>query len=156
MNVALVSHCDFTGNSALHVHSIACELQRRGISPVIVVPGNLKSVRDLGTPPFPVQTYRDVRKRRLRFPNGLGADFVHSFTPRDAVAAITVDLVNQYRCPYVVHLEDNEEAILGRRPDPNRANSLVAGAAGLTVVVDRLIELTPTDVPVGRGVAGLR
>lgn len=170
-NVVFVSHCDFTGNSALHVLAIALGLHRRGLSPVIAVPDNADSVEDVGRPPFPVITYRDAR-RALRFPDGRGPDLVHAFTPRELVRRLTADLVRAHRCPYVVHLEDNEEAILSaelggmdveglrqlpaplldraiglRQFHPLRGARFLEHAAGVTVVVARLLELAPPDVP---------
>ena len=146
-NVVFVSHCDFTGNSALHVYSIASTLHRRGFSPAVVVPGNARSVRDLGRPPFPVLSYRDVRRGKLQFADGQVADLVHAFTPREPVRELTVELVSIYGCPYVVHLEDNEEAIVEGRAHPVRARAFVAGASGMTVVIDRLLELKPDQMP---------
>ena len=81
----LVSHCDFTGNSALHVLGIAAELDRRGLSPAIAVPENARSVEDVGRPSFPVVTYNQARKGRFRYPDERGVDLVHAFTPREPV-----------------------------------------------------------------------
>ena len=66
-NILVVSHCDFTGNSAFHVYAIATELDRMGWSPAIAVPRNPGGVRELGRPTFPVLSYRDVERGRLRF-----------------------------------------------------------------------------------------
>src|SRR5579859_4872694 len=111
-NVMLVSHCDFTCNSALHVLGIAAELHRRGLSPAIAVPANAGSVDDIGRPSFPVLTYSQARLGRFRYPDERGVDLVHAFTPREPVRKLTVDLVAEHGCPYVVHLEDNEEALV--------------------------------------------
>src|SRR6185503_13046634 len=88
-NVLLISPCDFTGNTALHVFATASRLAGEGWSAAIAVPENPGSVRDLGRPAFPVLTYRDVRRGRLRFPDGLAPDLVHAFTPREAVRHLT-------------------------------------------------------------------
>jgi glycosyltransferase involved in cell wall biosynthesis len=146
-NVLLVSHCDFTGNSALHAYSIATELHRRGLSPAIAVPENPGSVSDLGEPPFPVLTFRDVGKGRLDFPNGGPPDVVHAFTPRERVRKLTVELVREHACPYVVHLEDNEGAIAAGVTHPDRRSAFIATAAGATVVIERLLEFKPARVP---------
>ena len=142
-NVLLVSHCDFTGNSALHVYAIACELERRGLSPAIAIPGDARGVADLGSPSFPVLSYRDVRKGRLRFADGRDIDLVHAFTPRAHVRKLVGDL----GLPFVVHLEDNEDAIVGGRADPLGARDFLERASGMTVVIDRLLELKPASVP---------
>lgn len=145
-NVLLVSHCDFTGNSALHVYRIASELRRHGFSPAIAIPNNPGSVRDLGHPPFAVLTYRDVRSGQLGFLDGRQLDLVHAFTPREHVRRLTVEVARHYASPYVVHLEDNEEAIVAARR-PGLFPEFVAKAAGVTVVIDRLLEFKPDEVP---------
>jgi glycosyltransferase involved in cell wall biosynthesis len=146
-NVLLVSHCDFTGNSAFHAYSIASELHRRGLSAAIAVPENPGSVSDLGEPPFPVLTFRDVRKGRLDFPDGGPPDLVHAFTPRERVRKLTVELVREHACRYIVHLEDNEGVIAGTASQPERRSAFIATAAGVTVVIERLLEFKPEPVP---------
>jgi glycosyltransferase involved in cell wall biosynthesis len=171
-NLLFISHADFTGNSALHVLAIASELHRRGLSPVIAVPRAAYTVEDVGRPPFPILTYRQVRRGKLRFPDGRGPDLVHAFTPRELVRKLTADVVAAYGCPYVVHLEDNEAALLSStlggidvavlrsfpgplldgivadsQSHPLWAPQFVDRAAGATVVIDRLLELVPAHLP---------
>lgn len=171
MNVVFVSHCDFTGNSALHVLAVASGLYERGFSPVIAVPANAESVDDVGRPSFPVLTYAEACTSALSFPDGRGADLVHCFTPREIVRRPAVELVRVHGCPYVVHLEDNEETVtaielrhlpfallrmvprplldrvIGSRFHPVEGPRFLGGAAGVTVIVERLRELVPTGVP---------
>ena len=87
---------------------------------------------------------------RVRFPDARGPDLVHAFTPREPVRRLTLDLVRRYGCPYVVHLEDNEVAVRSAITAAFDAQAIAAfldGAAGMTVVVDRLVELKPGHVP---------
>lgn len=171
-NVLFVSHCDFTGNSAYHVHAIASELQRRGLSPAIAIPGGAYTVEEVGETPFPVLTYRQVRRGKLRFADGRGPDLVHAFTPRERVRRLTVDLIREHRCPYVVHLEDHDEELLSAalggvdiawlrslpsplldgvveewQSHPQLAPQFLDRAAGATVVIERLLEFVPSHVP---------
>lgn len=149
-NVLFVSHCDFAGNSAYHVYSIATELERRGWSPVIAVPGSPRGARELGRAAFQVLSFRDVHRGRLRFPDEQGPDVVHAFTPREPVRLLALDVVRRYGCPYVVHLEDNEMAVrsaIATAWDPHAMRAFVDEAAGVTVVVDRLLELKPAHIP---------
>ncbi|MDX6477298.1 MAG: hypothetical protein QOH95_2809, partial [Gaiellaceae bacterium] len=146
-NIALISHCDFGGNSAMHVYAIATELRRRGFRPAVIVPSNARSVRDLGRPAFPVLTYRQARNKGLGFESGQGPDLVHAFTPREHVRRFTVALAQSHDCPYVVHLEDNEAAIVGAQIDQARTTAFLSRAVGITAVVDRLLELKPASVP---------
>lgn len=149
-NVVLVSHCDFTGNSAYHVHAIACELYRRGWSPVMLVPGRPRGHRELGRSAFPVLSFNAARRRKLTFPDGGDPDLVHAFTPREPVRRTTLDVVHQFGCPYVVHLEDNELAVrraVARGYDPVRGSRFLAEASGVTAVVEKLLEFKPAHVP---------
>ena len=149
-NVLFVSHCDFTGASAYHVLAIATELERLGWSPAIAVPRSPQGVRDVGRPGFQVLSYRGARRGRLTFPDRKGPDLVHAFTPRETVRTLTLSLVQRHGCPYIVHLEDNEmavqEAVVGGY-DAARIRSFLEGAAGVSVVIDRLSELGPDHVP---------
>jgi glycosyltransferase involved in cell wall biosynthesis len=146
-NVLLVSHCDFTGNSALHAYSIAQELHQQAFSPAVAVPQDARSIEDIGDPPFPVVTYRDTRRGRLRFPNGAGIDLIHAMTPREHVRRFTLELAQAHGCGYVVHLEDNETTLVPRRCHPLRAPEFLAGASAITVVTEQLLELKPDHVP---------
>ena len=171
MNVVFISHCDFTGNSALHVLAVASGLHERGFSPVVAVPANAESVEDVGRPAFPVLTYAEACTSALSFPDGRGPDLVHCFTPREIVRRPAVELVRVHGCPYIVHLEDNEETVtsvelrhlpfallrmvprplldrvIGSRFHPVEGPRFLRGAAGVTVIVERLLELVPTGVP---------
>ena len=152
----------------------------RGHATVIAVPQNAESVADVGQPPFPVLTYEELQTAKLRFPDGRRVDLVHCFTPREIVRRPAVELLRTHGCPYVVHLEDNEEVVtsvelrgvpisvlrrlpaplldrvIGSRYHPVRGRHFLAGAAGVTVIVERLRELVPPELPtavVGAGFA---
>lgn len=145
-NVLLISHCDFTGNSAYHVHSLARELAGVGWSTAVAVPGSARGARELGRASFPIVSYRAVRRGGLRFPDGSPPDLVHAFTPRAGVRALTHDV----GAPYVVHLEDNEAVVDEALREPaaaGAADAFVAGAVGVTVVIERLTELAPDGLP---------
>ena len=169
-NVVLVSHSDFTGNSALHVYNIAKELQRLGFSPAIAVPQAPEGMAELGEVSFPAIAFDQAA--RVVFPDGRGPDIVHAFSPRELVRALTSELVRSFRIPYVVHLEDNDASILAAdlgladanrlrnlplpildelvRPGhahPLRSRQFLELAAGMTVITKRLLELVPSGMP---------
>ncbi len=165
MNVLLVSHCDFDGNSAFHVYSVAEALASRGYAPTVSVPSDTTGVSDIGQPPFPVLTYAEVVREATPY------DLVHAWTPREPVRRIAEMVAMRSRCPYVVHLEDNERVVtsdmtrlshsdLSHLPEPfierlvpswashpMRAQRFLGGAAGITVIVDALLELCPSGIP---------
>ena len=107
-------------------------------------------MRDVGRPAFPVLSFRDIARGRLKFPDGHGPDLVHAFTPRESVRNLTLSQVERYGCPYVIHLEDNEMAVqevVISDYVPSEVTAFLEGAAGISVVIERLLELAPDGVP---------
>jgi glycosyltransferase involved in cell wall biosynthesis len=97
-----------------------------------------------------VLSYRGVRRGGLTFPDGAGPDLVHAFTPRQHVRNLTLDVVRRCGCGYVVHLEDNELEVqdaVASGYDPAATASFFERAAGMSVIVDRLLELKPESMP---------
>src|SRR5262245_34876524 len=109
MNVVFVNYHDFTSNSAVHIFNIANELVGSGHGCAVAVPGDPATIGVLGTPDFQVLGFRDARKGALRFADGGPPSLVHAWTPRELVRELTEELVSRHGCPYVVHLEDNED-----------------------------------------------
>jgi glycosyltransferase involved in cell wall biosynthesis len=171
MNVLFVNYYDFTSNSAVHIFNFANELERLGISCAVAVPGNKKSVKSLGKPLFRVLDFENARARGVPFDGDQAPTLIHAWTPRENVRALTEELVGRYGWPYVVHLEDNEdvitaqhlgipvdtlrslptEALTGRVPPtlshPHLWRGLVKGSAGVSVIIDRLLEFKPQRLP---------
>ena len=111
MNVVFISHCDFKGNSAMHIFSIANELSDRGVDSAVVVPDDPTTVQVHGKPRFSVLPYDDVLSEPLVFADGRGPDLLHAWTPRELVRRICEELARRYGIPYIVHLEDNEQVL---------------------------------------------
>jgi glycosyltransferase involved in cell wall biosynthesis len=171
MNIILVSHCNFLGQSSYHVHSIAKELTALGCYCIICVPDGSGSADQQITPAVPIMNFEDALKQGIGFPDGCGPTLIHCWTPREHVRQFTDELVQRYQCPYVVHLEDNEWEILRRTmkglgyeevekldPDsqdaviphycihPARSRPFMENSAGCTVLMDRLLEYVPEDI----------
>jgi glycosyltransferase involved in cell wall biosynthesis len=171
-NLIFVSHCNFDGNSAMHLFSIANELTTLGHSCVVCVPGRPETVLDHGEPRFQVLDYAEAVLHGVSFTNGRAPDLVHAWTPRELVRKTTMSLARRYNIPCFVHLEDNEIVVLLdelpgwsledlerlptcsldlmvplHRIHPHHWRRLLAGAAGVTVLIDRLLEFKPSDVP---------
>ena len=171
MNVVFVNYQDFTSNSAVHIFNLANELVGLGAGCAVGVPGDPATIELLGTPQFQALGFNDARKGALRFPDGGPPSLVHAWTPREGVRELTEELGSRYGCPYVVHLEDNEDVLtadsLGLTLEqlralptteldasvpaslahPRRMRSFLAGAAGMTAIVDRLLEFQPDGLP---------
>jgi glycosyltransferase involved in cell wall biosynthesis len=163
MNVVFVNHNSFASNSAGHIFHLANELVALGVDCTVAVPGDVHTVAELGTAKFRAGTYDEVLGSP---PGGRGPTLIHAWTPREIVRRYTETLSTRIGCGYVVHLEDNEESILARtlglsdaalhRADlevpeslshPLRYRLFLAGAAGVTALIDRLLEFKPDLLP---------
>src|SRR5262249_9756330 len=171
-NLIFISHCDFRGNSSVQLFSIANVLADLGHTCAVCVPDQAETVFDLGRPRFQALSYEDALLHGVSFGNDRPPDLVHAWTPREKVRKMALALVQRYQVPYLVHLEDNEIALLldelpgwslenlkrlpsraldlivpDHRIHPHRWREMLAGAAGVTVLIDRLLEFKPADVP---------
>jgi glycosyltransferase involved in cell wall biosynthesis len=171
MNLLFANYHDFRGSSAVHIANLADELERLGTSCSIAVPRNARTARNFPNRRFRAVTYRRARHGRFGFPEGAAPDLLHAWTPRENVRMFVSKLAERRRLPYFVHLEDNEDVIaadqlgferadlasateaeLERRliptvSHPRRYPEFLAGAAGVTTIVDRLAEFVPEGVP---------
>jgi glycosyltransferase involved in cell wall biosynthesis len=171
MNVLFLNYYDFTSNSAVHIFNLANELTGLGLGCAVAVPGDPATIARIGEPRFQVLDFRSAKRGALRFPDGGQPTLVHTWTPREVVRELAQELVHRHSAPYVVHLEDNEDVIsadsLGitleqlrampaheldaaipwHRSHPVRMRRFLAGAAGITVIVDPLLEFRTDGVP---------
>lgn len=169
-NVLFILYHDFTANSAVHVYHWANELSDRGISCMVAVPDNPETIDVLGKARFDVRQYGDVL-HECTFSDGRGPDIVHAWTPREIVRQFCQQLRSRHSFRQYIHLEDNEQQILAsalNRPwkalasmsietldtlvpahlfHPIRGSAFIADADGVTVLMDRLREHVPRNVP---------
>jgi glycosyltransferase involved in cell wall biosynthesis len=171
LNVVFVNYHDFTSNSAIHIFHLANSLTSLGVDCTVCVPGSTSTVSAIGQPAFTMVDFESAGRGRIAFRDEAAPTLIHAWTPREIVRGLTEDLSRRYGWPYVVHLEDHEDAItaqtLGvslddlpflaprelerRLPEtlshPQRARTFLSNAVGVTVIVDRLLELTPSHLP---------
>jgi glycosyltransferase involved in cell wall biosynthesis len=172
MNVLYLSHCDVNGHSAIHVMRTASALRNSGVDAAIAFPKDPHSTTSLPDSHSRLLYYQDAERDGILFADGRGPDLIHAWTPREHVRKLTEALAERYSCRYLVHLEDNEEAIaadeLGRvdfdeysrlpvrlldevveptRLHPRRAHDFLSRAAGITALIDRLLEFKPNGLP---------
>jgi glycosyltransferase involved in cell wall biosynthesis len=171
-NILLVSHCGFPGNSAVHVHHFANELVKLGLDCVVAVPSDKGAVASVGANLYKTAQFDDpVEDLPGLYDNQTGPDIVHAWTPREHVRKYCATLEACFRFKLVIHLEDNEEAILERYlsrpfaelaqefndrdiPDhphlshPKKYPEFLASADGVTIIMDRLQEFVPAQIPV--------
>jgi glycosyltransferase involved in cell wall biosynthesis len=166
MNLILVSHCNFLGNSAMHVFALAKELTELGHDCWVLVPDSPETVALHGEPNFQVDTYEAALDDSPVFKNGKKPDFIHGWTPRDHVRDAVLALSAKLDAPYVIHMEDHEEQIVADenpglsfeeisalpdevidgvlaslyRSHPTRARDFIQGAVGYTCLIEPLAE----------------
>lgn len=176
MNIVFICHGGLVSQSTYHVLSIAEQLNDLGHECVACIPES-PSVGDesMRKTSIPILTFKEARDGGIAFRNRGGPTLVHCWTPREQVKNFTVYLSNRYKCPYFVHLEDNEREILNRelrdityeelarlpasnqdkhilnseiRIHPHKHWEFLRNSAGCTVLIDRLAEHVPTGIPV--------
>jgi len=167
MNVLFVNYHDFSSNSAIHIFHFANQLIEIGVDCGVCVPNNKQTVHLIGEAKFKVYNYKDFNNKKAQFQDGRGPDIIHAWTPREVVREFTLKLKDYYDCKIIVHLEDNEEAIikatynidsaliktlpekvLSRILDkqyshPIKYKQFLEQADGITAIIDRLLEFKP-------------
>ncbi|WP_181013892.1 glycoside hydrolase family 99-like domain-containing protein [Agrobacterium rosae] len=138
----------------------------------MLIPDGLETVERHRPPKFPIMLYDQSLKCNLPFKSGELPDLIHAWTPREHVRKITTLLVEKYKSPYILHMEDNEEKIVNDelvnmsfseisklpriyqdlitseyRSHPSLYRKFAEGATGYTCLIDRLLEFKPDDVP---------
>jgi glycosyltransferase involved in cell wall biosynthesis len=167
-NILFVLYHDFSANSAVHVHNFANHLAGSGHSVAVAIPGGDDTGRALGEQHYTVLTYHEADGNWTRvFSHGLPPDVLHAWTPRENVR-LFCEKIRALCSPLLfIHLEDNEELILeanlgasfeeiarskriklpGNLAHPRSYRRFIAGANGVTMIMDRLEQFVPPAVP---------
>jgi glycosyltransferase involved in cell wall biosynthesis len=168
MNLLLLAHNALSSNSGNHVCHLANGLAELGVEVAVAVPDTEDAAVPAGFT-FRVVTYSQARG--LRFADGAGVELIHAWTPRQHVARATRQLAQEHACPYIIHLEDNEHALTaaflqisindlleqsatnpqfqvpGYLAHPADMRALIEQAAGVTALIDRLLEFRASGQP---------
>lgn len=167
MNALFVLPESFLSNSAIQVHHLAEQLASMGADCAVAVP----------SPPFEVPSLPPLHYRSLGFDqasdletifhDGNGPDIVHAWTPRETVRRFCQDLVRRWAFHLIIHLEDNEDALLKRMmkwpfqrqirsflpgfprnlSHPTRFRKFLKSAQGCTAILDTLGDFIPGKTP---------
>lgn len=166
MHIVFINYHKFVGNSGLHIFPIANLLVQNGIKVTVMVPSDVGSIYayvnhfQFDVCSFEEDPILDGEKVIL-----------HAWTPRENVRKKTEQLAKRYKCPYFVHMEDNEEQILSdycgmhfsvlqKLPQeeldlivpsflshPHYYRRFLQGAAGVSCIIDSLREFVFKNVP---------
>ncbi len=169
--IVFVANGTIISNSGGHVKNFAEQLSHQG-NMVYVVAKNAKveciqGVNYIGRDVV-LDRHNDNHEIWRRFD---GRTIIHTWTPRTDCIELTHLLAERLLAPYVVHMEDNEDLLtaehLGLNPSqflqqpalafndtptslshPLNFRTFIASSIGVTVIVDKLAEFVPDNVPV--------
>jgi glycosyltransferase involved in cell wall biosynthesis len=170
-NVLFINYWSFDSNSSTHIFNLANRLVGYGVNCAVAVPRDKITIQTLGEAKFTPCEFDELNAGASPFLDGRKPDLLHAWTPRELVRRQTETLARRHGCPYVVHLEDNEEfifqAVRGIAParartmsieeldqrtgenlsHPVRYRRFLEGAAGVTAIIDTLFAFAPENLP---------
>jgi glycosyltransferase involved in cell wall biosynthesis len=151
-------------NSVIQAFHVGEELTTEGVEVTLCGKGPSGRIAEVGEPSFDCITYEQLDRTLRDWSREPRETIVCAWTPREIVRRATERAAAALGCPYVVHLEDNEEHLLSsalrmpyeelRRLPVDRLDQLVGEdfihpahyprlierAAGLTVITEELNE----------------
>jgi glycosyltransferase involved in cell wall biosynthesis len=158
-------------NSVIQAFHLGEELTSEGIEVTLCGKGPGGLIADVGEPSFDCITYDQLDRKLRAWSRDPSETIVVAWTPREIVRRATERAVAILSCPYVVHLEDNEEHLLSsalrvpyeelRRLPAERLDELcgedfihplhyprlLERAAGVTVITEELNEFNHAGRP---------
>ncbi|MDR1490439.1 MAG: glycosyltransferase family 4 protein [Desulfovibrio sp.] len=173
MHIIFLNYGGFNSPSAMHVFHLANALADQGVRCSVYSYNDAGQAESFGKPKFRALSRSSTPPRRLAAELAAkGEDCVlHSWTPRDTARDLTMSLLKAHSFPYVVHMEDNEEAIYAAMirhlpaeivadpassepggvlygfSHPVRYREFIAGAKGYTCIIESLLDFKPEHVP---------
>ncbi len=172
MKIVFLSYGGFSSiNSASQIFALANELVRRGHDCVVAVPEAPDDVELVGVPRFRAVSHSRLEQECTATSNPWRPDIFHCWTPREIVRRVAILISEALGCPYVVHLEDNEDLLTAQclgievdrlltmsserldeevpleRAHPLRYRQFLAGAAGASVIIESLLGWIPPEKP---------
>lgn len=169
MNVLFVSYNSVLSNSGIHILSLANSLKKLGLNCAVCVPETNEP--DIGkSNDVPIINYTEG----IDYCKDNNINLIHVWTPREITRIFVNELLSNYSCPYIIHFEDNEEAIFytsmgidfnkyvklynsgsTRKVPSNLTNPIhfkefISLASGFTILIDSLREFCPEDAKILR------
>ncbi|MDQ8197554.1 glycosyltransferase [Pelagicoccus enzymogenes] len=112
MNILFVNYGNIRSNSMGHIGPYANELAKRGHSCAVALENYHPATKERSGL-YEIYSHSEIAAGRSTFPNRKAADIIHAWTPRENVRELTVNYLKRHpQTRLVVHLEDNEEALL--------------------------------------------
>ncbi|HEY8994458.1 MAG TPA: glycosyltransferase [Lacunisphaera sp.] len=169
MHVVFVSYYSFACNSGGHMACLGNALTKQGNKVTVFVPFNPASVALHGPVDFECREFAEYEAWLAAHRPDPQHTLIVAWTPREIVRRFVGTLRERLTCPYLVHLEDNEDvltaanlglsrdALLRLPPDeldqrlsvddrlahPHRFREFIAASAGITALAGSLRNLAP-------------
>ena len=162
MRLLYVYFGPFDVNSGIQAYHFGNELTELGWDVTVAGKGDPERAKAVGEPLFECVSHDDLTRKLDEMARDPQETIVVGWTPREPVRRMTMEAVRRLGCPYVVHLEDNEELLIEsaagrslaelqrlplRQQDsafppelihPTHHRELLDGAAGITVITEAL------------------
>jgi len=173
MKVVIVNYWNFDSPSGMHIFHLANALSKRRVDITVYCWGESSTALLHGKPKFRYANIVGPRGGLIcRELTAKDNDYLlHAWTPRESARVVTAALAQRLDAPYIVHMEDNEDAILAANtssytPDelagdaawspggklfflshPVRYREFLASARGYTSIIESLQDFKPAHVP---------
>lgn len=167
MKVVLLSNSHLNCNTGFHIISVANALENIGVECTVGVPAG----NNLSTLEAKIR-FKIVEADKLVEQIGSARpDLIHLWTPREGNRRVLERLRQKSRCPFCVHLEDNEhyltqisyglderefkrwtakaenEDVPTHLTNPAKLAKLLEHSSGMSVLVEELLEFKPHKLP---------
>lgn len=170
MNIFFINYQEYSGCSGVHIHFLANALADRGHRCFVVLPVEHNDDAYFGEPRYSFLHALEATRLAERGSALFRDAVLHAWTPREIVRTVTESLAAAAGRPYFVHLEDNERYILEKVyqapfakleaaaatehfqavpqfSHPVLHQRFLAGARGVTCIIDALRRFVPEGVP---------
>ena len=162
MRLLYVYFGPFDVNSGIQAYHFGNELTELGWEVTVAGKGDPERAKAVGEPLFECVSHDDLSRKLDQMARDPQETIVVGWTPREPVRRMTMEAVRRLGCPYVVHLEDNEELLIEsaagrslaelqrlplRQQDsafppelihPTHHREFLDGAAGISVITEAL------------------
>lgn len=171
LNILFVLYDSINSNGGFHVRLFSERLNAMGADCRVAVPVNKLDADRNDRLEGRIHTFSKIVEDGPGFSNGHSPDIIHAWTPREKVRKFSETMREKYRCPLVVHLEDNEEyltevtvglpfkdlkqmqegqldrLIPDNRYHPIKGRRFLSSAQGLTMIIDTLAHFNGDKAP---------
>ena len=112
MNVVFVYFGPLDVNSGIQAFHFGNELTELGWNVTLAGLGDPRRIEAVGQPKFECISHEGLEAKAKQLRGEGDETIVCAWTPRERVRKLTTALVAELRCPYTIHLEDNEDYLL--------------------------------------------